>query len=132
MAPEGVVNVLRRLERSLVPGGILLDLTSVPPAGRVEAGDEVLGRLDQRTFLTRAARTEAGLDELVREGLFSDESRLELDTLEHHASGPELVEDVAGRTHSRLPARLATRLADVARPVVVRERSLVRRLRARS
>src|SRR3990172_177696 len=61
MEPEGVVDVLRELMEVLVPGGVVVDLLSVPPPERVEAGGEILGELDGSRFFPRALEAAAGL-----------------------------------------------------------------------
>ena len=129
MEPEGVVNVLRRLQTALVPGGVVVDLIAVPPPERVEVGDEVLGELDQSRAIPRWLETAAGLDVLVEEGLLIAEGGERLSILVRFPTGRGAVDDIAQRTHTRMPAALARRVEAIAGPVAIREHSLVRRFR---
>lgn len=123
------MHVLRRLLRSLVPGGIVLDLLSVPPNARVEAGGEVLGELDGSAFFPRALAAAAGLDALADEGLLAQEHEEAFPILVRYPSGADLLEDVAGRTFTRMPTALARRVGRIEGQCEVREHCLVRRYR---
>ena len=129
MEPEGVVNVLRSLVEALVPGGIVLDLGSVPPAAEIESGGVVLGSLDEDAFFAEALPAMAGLDALVAEGVLREEGRTTCDMLLHFDSSEDLVEDVETRSHTRLTEDLAERLRQVAAPVRQHEHCLLRRFR---
>ncbi len=129
MEPEGVVDVLRRLLRPLVPGGVVVDLIAVPPPERVEVGDVVLGELDQSRAIPRWLETAAGLDALVEEGLLVSEGEELLSVLVRFPTGRDAVEDVAQRTFTRTPAALARQVEAIAGPVAIREHSLVRTFR---
>ena len=129
MEPEGVVNVLRRLQTALVPGGVVVDLIAVPPPERVEVGDVVLGELDQSRAMPRWLETATGLDALVEERLLVAEGEERLSILVRFPTGRDAVEDVAQRTFTRMPAALARRVEAIAGPVAIREHSLVRTFR---
>ena len=129
MEPEGVVNVLRRLQTALVPGGVVVDLIAVPPPERVEVDDEVLGELDQSRAIPRWLETAAGLDALVEEGLLIAEGEERLSILVRFLTGRDAVDDVAQRTFTRMPAALARRVEAIVGPVAIREHSLVRTFR---
>jgi hypothetical protein len=129
MEPEGVVNVLRRLVRTLVPGGRVVDLASVPPDGTVEASGVVLGTLDESAFFPRAAACAAALDELVAEGLLALESEERFPVRIRYPSGPEAVEDVAERTYGRMPDEVAAVVGAITGPVEIRETGSVRSFR---
>jgi hypothetical protein len=127
MEPEGVVDVLRQLLRTLVPGGAVVDLIAIPPPGVVEAGGRVLGELDESAFFDRALVAISGLDALVAEGVLAFESEERFPVLVAYPTGADAVEDVAGRTYGRMPAPLEQRVAAIPGPVVIRETSAVRR-----
>jgi hypothetical protein len=129
MEPEGVVDVLRRLLQSLVPGGIVVDLLAVPPSERVEVDGEVFGELDGSAFFARALPAAAGLDELAAEGVLVHDHEERLPVFVHYANGTELVEDVAQREYTRMPEALGQRVAKVRTPCALRASSLVRRFR---
>ncbi len=129
MEPEGVVNVLRRLMAALVPGGVVVDLIAVPPPERVEVGGDVIGELDGSAFFPRALAAAAGLDALVAEGVLAHEREERFSIFVRYPTGADLVEDVAQREYTRMPAALARRVEAVAGPVAIREHSLVRTFR---
>jgi hypothetical protein len=111
------------------PGGVILDLTCVPPAAAVEAGGRFLGRLDQDAFLADAAVTERAVDRLVAEGLLVEEARLPHDVRKHYGSGADLIEDIAERRRADLSPALHDVLVEVREPVIERTSCLLRRLR---
>jgi hypothetical protein len=129
MEPEGVVDVLRRLLRSLVPDGLVVDLLSVPPPERVEVDDEVLGELDGSAFFPRALAAAAGLDELAAEGILVHENEERFPIFVRYPRGADLVDDVAQRTYTRMPAALGRRVRGIAGPCRLRDNCLVRRFR---
>jgi hypothetical protein len=127
--PEAAVSVLRNVHRLCEPGGIVLDLTCVPPPAGVEVRGRLIGRLDQERFLERAAHTEQAVAALVVEGLLVDEASLRHEVLEHYETAADLIEDVDGRRYSRLPPAVRESLASIEEPVVERSTCLLRRLR---
>lgn len=126
MEPEDVVHVLRRLLRSLVPGGRVVDLTSVPPDGVVQADGAVVGALDESAFFPRALASAAALDDLVAAGVLAEDGEERLPVLIDYPSGADAVADVAERSYGRMPAELAARVAQIAGPVQIVESSRVR------
>ncbi len=126
MEPEGVVHVLRRLLRSLIPGGRVVDLASEPPNGTVEAGGVVLGELDESAFFPRALSCAAALDGLADEGSLVRESEERFPVSIRYPSGTDAVVDVAGRSYGRMPGALVARVRMVDGPVTIRESGVVR------
>jgi hypothetical protein len=124
------VNALRNVHEALVPGGILLDMHPIPPATRAEVDGRSLGEFDDSEFMETVARTEAGLDQTVAEGLFVFETELEFDWLERFDSGEELIEDVESWGDVRIPEELAARIRSAEPPVDLWERVVLRRFRA--
>jgi hypothetical protein len=129
MEPEGVVDVLRRLLRSLIPDGLVVDLLSVPPPERVEAGGEVIGEIDNSRFFPRALKAAAGLDELVAEGVLVHEGEEGFPIFVRYSTGAELVDDVEQREYTRMPAELGHRVRAIEGPCEIRDNCLVRRFR---
>jgi hypothetical protein len=129
MEPEGVVDVLRRLLRSLVPDGLVVDLLSVPPPERVEVNGELIGELDGSAFFPRALAAAAGLDALAAEGVLVHEHEERFPIFVRYPSGGDLVEDVARREYTRMPASLGRRVRAIAGPCEIRDNCLVRRFR---
>jgi hypothetical protein len=129
MEPEGVVDVLRRLMAALVPRGVVVDLLSVPPPERVEAGGRVLGELDGSRFFPRALECAAALDALVGEGLLRQVSDERFAVFIRYPTGRDLVEDVARREFTRMPAGLRTRVLAIEGACEIRDNCLVRSFR---
>jgi len=129
MEPEGVVDVLRKLLRSLVAGGFVVDLLSVPPPERVEVDDEVVGELDNSAFFPRALAAAAGLDALAAESVLVHEREERFPIVVRYPTGADLVDDVAQREYTRMPAALGRRVRAIAGPCEIRDNCLVRRFR---
>jgi hypothetical protein len=131
MEPEGVVHVLRHLLRSLVSGGVVVDLLAVPPPERVEAGGDVIGELDESAFFARAIPAAAGLDELVSEGMLAHEHEERFSAFVRYGNGAELAEDIEQEEYTHMPEELGRRVREVTGPCAIRVSCLVRRLRKR-
>jgi hypothetical protein len=129
MEPEGVVDVLRELMRVLAPGGVVVDLLSVPPPERVEAAGDVLGELDGSRFFPRALEAAAGLNTLVAEGLLAAEGEERFSVFIRYPTGRDLAEDVAQREFTRMPDELRARVLQVGGPCHIRDSCLVRSFR---
>lgn len=123
------MDVLRNLLRALVPGGRVVDLLSVPPPEQVEVDGEVIGELDNSAFFARALPAAAGLDALAAEGILAHEYEERFPIFVRYPSGAELVDDVAQREYTRMPAALARRVRAIAGPCEIRDNCLARRLR---
>ena len=106
-----------------MPGGLLLDMHPVPPPARAEAGGEDLGAFDEGEFFATVRATERGLEEAVRRGLEFDE-RKRSDTAE------DLLEAVESWDGFAAPPNLAKRIQAARPPVFIRQRVVLRRLRA--
>jgi len=130
MEPEGVVDVLRRLLRSLVPAGLVVDLLSVPPPEQVEIAGEVVGELDNDAFFAHALPAAAGLDALADDGLLVPEHEERFPIYVHYPTGADLVGDVTQREDTRMPPSLARRVRRHPGPCRIRDSCLVRRFRA--
>jgi hypothetical protein len=129
MEPEGVVDVLRKLLSSLVPGGFVVDLLSVPPPERVEVEGEVVGELDGSAFFPRALEAAAGLDALAAEGVLVHEHEERFPVYVRYPSGTDLADDVGRREYTRMPPALGRRVRAIAGPCAIRDNCLVRRFR---
>lgn len=123
------MRVLRHAVSLCKPGGVVLDLTSVPPAAVVERDGVVLGSLEQEEFLARAAVTEKAVDRLVAEGRLTEEASIPQAVLKHLDSGPDMLDDLAGRSVTSAGPVLRRVLERVDRPVAERSYCLLRRLR---
>lgn len=129
MEPEGVVDVLRKLLRSLVPDGLVVDLLAVPPPEQVEVDGKAIGELDNSEFFARALPAAAGLDDLAAEGVLVHEHEERFPIVIRYSSGAELLEDVAQTEGTRVPADVARRVCPIAGAWGFRSNCLVRRFR---
>jgi hypothetical protein len=125
MDPEGIVDALRHVCESLVPGGVVVDLQAIEPSGGVEIDGRPVGRIDDSRFFERARRSVAGLDQLLTDGLLKPGPQETFDTLVRYDTGDELVTAIADSSERQMSEALAAQLTG-AGPVVVRETSFVR------
>ena len=124
------MDALRRVHEALVPEGILLDLMPFEARVPVETLDEELGRLDAREFARDVLETEAAVLRALREGLYVLERELRFDVLEHFESAARLLEEAGGWQGTRIPRSLQVRIEQHEPPFWVRQRLVLRRLRA--
>ena len=129
MAPEGVVNALRRIHEALVPGGVLLDLHPVLPFDVLDREGRSLGYLDGRRFSQTLRDADAGLAKAVELGLFAQEVERRSVTVERYADATELIEDVSTWDGWHIPRRLERRIRAAKPPLDVRQPIVLRRLR---
>jgi len=125
-----VVDALRRIHRSLVPGGALLDMQPALADPSVLGADGVLGRMDGRALQAMARATDTGLAGAVGAGLFRFETEVFLDLVHRFDTAAELVGEVDGWRWQKLTPEARQALARSSPPFEVHERCLLRRLRA--
>jgi hypothetical protein len=114
----------------LVAGGVLVDLQPIPPSPSLHAGGEQLGRVDQSRVWERFARTEAGVEAALREGLYRLEAELEFDVVERFESKETLIATINGRDDWHMSGRLAARLQGADPPIDGHDRLRLRKYRA--
>ena len=110
------MHALRLLHRSLVAGGVLLDLQPALADSLVLAGGEPAGRLDERGFQRDLVATAAGLGSAISEGLFVLEDEVWFDIVHRFEEGAELVAEVSGWRGVSVPPELV-RLVEAGRPL---------------
>jgi hypothetical protein len=113
------------------PGALILDLQVVRPDPYVELGDEVVARIDGEPLFAWADAATAAVDDRIAAGDLVEEAVDDHEVRKHYSSGAELVEDVAG-SKRRFPEEVVPVLERIDRPLVVRERCRLRRLRVRA
>ncbi len=123
------MNALRRIHRSLVRGGVLLDLQPMLVSAPVVNADGVLGRLDERSFRAVADRVNLALEETIRAALFAQDREVDLDVVHRFNGAPELLAEVGTWTGTTVPAALRRRLTGSRPPFDVHEGVRLRRLR---
>ena len=125
-----MVDALRRIHRSLVPAGVLLDMRPGPADSVVITGGEAVGCLDESEFQRESNETDVALLATVREGLFALEDEVYFDVVHRFESAALLVEDVSGWRSTRVPREVAERVERGCPPFEVHERCFLQSLRA--
>ncbi len=123
------MNALRRIHRSLVRGGVLLDLQPTLANAPVANADGVLGRLDERAFRAVADRVNVALEETISAGLFAHDRAVALDVVHRFNGAAELLAEVGTWTGTAVPAALRRRLTRSRLPFDVHEGARLRRFR---
>ncbi len=125
------MNALSRMIEAAAPRALILDLQVIRPDPYVELGDEVVARIDGEPLFAWADAATAAVDDRIAAGDLVEEAVDDHEVRKHYSSGAELVEDVAG-SKRRFPEAVVPVLERIDRPLVVRERCRVRRLRVRA
>jgi hypothetical protein len=126
--PEGVVNALSQMIDATAPGGLILDLQVIRPDPYVELDGEVVARIDGEPLFAWADAATAAIEARIAAGDLVEEAVDDHDVRKHYSDGADLVEDVAG-SKRRLPNDVVPAVQLIDRPLVVRERCRLRRLR---
>ena len=125
------MNALSRMIEAGAPGALILDLQVIRPDPYVELRGEVVARIDGAPLFAWADAATTAVDERIAAGDLVEEAVDDHDVRKHYSNGAELVEDVAG-SKRRFPEEVVPALQRIDRPLVVRERCRVRRLRVRA
>ena len=132
-----MVDALRQIHRSLVPGGVLLDMRPGPTDSVVLAGGEAVGFLDESEFWRETEETDAALLAAVRERLFASEAEVRFDVVHRFESAALLLEsaallleEVGGWRSTRIPDDVVNGLGPGRPPFEVVEPCALQRLRA--
>jgi hypothetical protein len=129
---EDVVNVLRNVHRSVKPRGLVLDVHPVAVDFAVRAGGRGLGFVDTSRFAPVIEAMDAGVAQVVDEGMFEEVRTLRRNVVEHYDDAAEALEEADGWDHLRLPAAVRRRLERTdARPVELVDEVSYRLMRRR-
>ena len=121
------MHALRHVHQLLVPGGTMLDLHPLTEQ-HVEAEGRVVGVIQEPEWVDRhLPNAEAGLQQVIGEGLYVCETEVEFDVLQHFDTTEDLLEKEADLLADQ-PA-LARRIHGASPPFVLREHVVLRRLR---
>ena len=131
MPPEDVVSALSQMIEAAAPGGLILDLQVIRPDPFIELEGEVVARIDGEALFAWADAATVAVDARIAAGDLLEEAIDDHDVRKHYSDGADLVEDVAG-SKRRLPDEFVPVLNALERPLLVRERCRVRRLRVRT
>ena len=123
------MHALRHVHTLLVPGGTLVDAHPVTEE-RVESGEGVVGVIAEPDWVDGdLPNAEAGLRQVLDDGLYSLEVETEYDVLQHFDTAEELIEAKGDPLEGQKSLVAAIRAASP--PLVTRTRVVMRRLRAR-
>ena len=124
------MHVLRNVHRSLVAGGLVLEIHPLGHDFPVRAGGRGLGFVDAREFSRIVAAMDAVLERTIAEGLFEDVRTARRHVAERFDDAADALEHAAGWENLRLPAAVRRRLSLTAdRPVEFVETVAYRLLR---
>lgn len=106
----------------------MLDLHPVTEQ-QVEARGGIVGVIREPEWIERdLPNAEAGLEQMIGEGLYALETEVEFDVLQHFDTTEELLEKSADLLVNQL--ELARRIRGTPPPFALREHAVLRRLRA--
>jgi len=110
------------------PGGVILDLQVIRPDPKVEVDGRAVCEIDGEPLFRMADAATAAVDARIAAGDLVEEAVDDHDVRKHYSDGAELVEDIAQSIRD-LAAERVPELRALKRPLVVRERCRLRRLR---
>ena len=129
-AARGRRERLRRIHRSLVQGGVLLDLQPMLENAPVVDREGILGRLNEEEFRAFADRVNSALEQTIRDRLYAHEREMVFDVVHRFSAAAALLAEVETWTGTTVPAPLLRRITQAKPPVEVQEGARLRRLRA--
>jgi hypothetical protein len=124
------VHVLRNMVEAVKPGGLVFDLQVIRPNPVVEVDGRVVCEISGEPLFRTADAATAAVDALVDSGRLVEQAIDNHDVRRHYSSGPELIDDFAGKQR-RLPNQALPFLRTLEQRCTVRERCSLRRLEVR-
>ena len=124
------MDALSRMLDGVAPGGLVLDLQVIRPDPQIELDGRVAARIEGAPLFQWADAATAAVDARIAAGDLVQEAVDDHEVCKHYSDGADLVDDVAGSRRS-LPEAVVPMLEAIDRPLVVRERCRLRRLRVR-
>ncbi len=124
------MDVLNRMLEAVAPGGLVLDLQVIRPNPQVELDGVVVCEIDGEPLFEWADAATASIDARAAAGDLVEEAVDDHDVRKHYPDGADLLDDFAG-SKRRLPAAAVPLVRAIERPLSVRERCRLRRLRVR-
>jgi hypothetical protein len=117
---EDVVNVLRNVQRAVVPGGRMLDIHPLGLDMAVRAGPRGLGFVDASKFARVIAVMDEGVDVLRAEGLITELATARRQVVERFDDAADALEEADSWQNLRLPPAVRRRLREAdERPVEI-------------
>lgn len=106
------MNVLRNIQRSVVPGGRVLDVHPLGLDMAVRAGARGLGFIDTQRFAEVVAAMNEGVAQVESEGLLRHLRSARRHVVERFDDPAEAIEEADSWENLRLPAAVRRRLAE--------------------
>lgn len=125
------MNALSQMIEAVKPGGLVLDLQVIRPDPPVVLDGSVVATIDAEPLFAWADAATAAVDARVAAGDLVEEAVDDHEIRTHYADGAGLVDDVATSKRRRFSESVVPVVAAIDRPLVVRERCRLRRLRVR-
>jgi hypothetical protein len=124
------VHALRHVHQFVVPGGTMVDLHPLAEE-RVEAGGHTIGLIKDPAWLSLdLPNAEACLTDAISAGLYTLETEIEFDLLQHFDEANDLL---VAREQILVEQRdLVHRIRKARPPLVTREHCVLRRLRVKA
>ena len=122
------MDALSRMLDGVAPGGLVLDLQVIRPDPQIELDGCVVAQIEGEPLFQWADAATAAVDARIAAGDLVQEAVDDHEVCKHYSDGADLVDDVAGSRRS-LPEAVVPMLEAIDRPLVVRERCRLRRLR---
>lgn len=123
------MHALRKLHTTLVPGGAIVDTQPVAARPVVSAAGVRLGALDGREWTAIVREIDDRVDETFAAGLFELRTEERLLVTEGFDEVEEALDEMSGWAGTRVPRRLAARIAAAEPPVIVEQKVRLRLLR---
>ena len=122
------MNVLRNMVAAVKPGGLVLDLQVIRPEPVIESGQERICEIWGEPLFATADAATAAVEAAIATTILAQEAVDDHQVRTHFPTGPDLVDDFAGKNR-QIPEEALPRLLATASPVTMRERCRLRRLR---
>lgn len=125
------MHALRNIHAALALDGLLVDTQPIGSRPRVAANDAELGTLDLREWIETIRAVDERVDETIAAGLYEKTDERTLVIRSTFDDGPDCLEITGTWQGTRVPKRLADRLAAIRDPVTVDQQVRLRVLRRR-
>lgn len=123
------MHALRNIHAALVPDGLLVDTQPIGSQPRVAADGAELGTLDMREWIETIDAVDARVEETIATGLYEKQDERTLVIRSTFDDGPDCLEITGTWRGTRVPRRLADRLAAMRDQVTVDQQVRLRVLR---
>jgi hypothetical protein len=113
---------------AIKPGGLILDLQVIRPDPVIESGQERICKIWGKPIFATADAATAAIEATIETGLLAQEAVDDHQVRTHFPTGPELIDEFAGKRR-RIPEPALPKLLATPGAVTMREHCRLRRLR---